>query len=195
MELTIPSTPVAQAAADFAAEACAPFLLDHSYRTYHFGRMLVGPGELDEEVAFVASMLHDIGLTDDHGGTTSFELGGADVAARFLEARGWEPARIRLVETAIIRHTNLQPNEALEELVVQAGAALDVAAIPADAVEREDVGEILARHPRRDFVESMTAAYPAEIEAQPDGVFAQLEAAVELSKLIGAHPFDQRAAA
>ena len=195
MELTIPSTPVAQAAAGFAAEACAPFLLDHSYRTYHFGRMLVGPGELDEEVAFVASMLHDIGLTDDHGGTTSFELVGADVAARFLEARGWEPDRIRLVETAIIRHTNLQPNEALEELVVQAGAALDVAAIPADAVEREDVGEILARHPRRDFVESMTAAYLAEIEAQPDGVFAQLEAAVELSKLIGAHPFDQRAAA
>ena len=182
MELTTPSTPVAQAAADFAAEACAPFLLDHSYRTYHFGRLLVGPGDLDEEVAFVASMLHDIGLTDDHGGSTSFELVGADVAARFLEARGWEPERIRLVETAIIRHTNLQPNEALEELVVQAGAALDV-------------GEILARHPRRDFVESMTAAYLAEIEAQPDGVFAQLEAAVELSKLIGAHPFDQRAAA
>lgn len=187
----VPSTPVAAAAAAFAADACPPYLLRHSYRTYLFGRALVVE-DLDHEAAFVASMLHDIGLTDEHIGDTSFELVGADVAARFLEERGWEGDRIRLVEQAIIRHVELGTIDMPELRVVQAGAALDVAGLALEDVPVEDVRDILRAHPRETMAREIREAFLAEVQRQPEGAFAQLEAAVSLSELMLQNPLDTR---
>ena len=187
----IPTTPTAAAAAALAAEACPPFLLNHSYRTYCFGRMLVPVPDLDEEAAFVAAMIHDLGLTEAHAAEAGFEQVSADAAARFLETRGWEPERIQLVEQAIIRHTNLAPNDTPEHLVVQAGAALDVAGIPGSDLHASTTRQILERYPRLDFVESMRSLYLSEIEKTPEGVFAELESKLQLSELITHNPLDQ----
>ncbi len=86
----IPQSPTAQAAAHLAAEAAPAFLLNHSYRTYLFGRCIVATPEVDEEAAFVAAMIHDLGLTDTYDGESEFARIGADLACRFLEARGWD---------------------------------------------------------------------------------------------------------
>ena len=185
----VPSTPVAAAAASFATEACPPFLLRHSYRTYLFGRALVAE-DLDREAAFVASILHDIGLTDEHLGDTSFELVGADVAARFLEGRGWDGDRIRLVEQAIIRHVELATVDVPELRVVQAGAALDLAGLALDDVPAEDVRAILRAHPRETMAQEIREAFLAEVGRQPEGAFAQLEATVSLSDVMLRNPLD-----
>ncbi len=190
MTTAIPDSPVAQAAAALLDEAAEAYLIGHSYRTYLFGTKLVPSSEIDLEAAFVASLFHDIGLTDALGGGKSFELVGADVAARFLESRGWSLDRIRLVEKAIIRHTELEPHDSLECRIVQVGAALDVAGVPANALETEIVQGILVEYPRTGFVESIKRDYFKEITAQPDGIFADLEAAVELSKLMSMNPLD-----
>lgn len=193
MTIEIPETPEATAVVAMITEAADRYLLAHSYRTYLFGASLVNGSELDSEAAFIASMFHDIGLTNAFGGEKSFELVGADVAAGFLEGRGWAVDRIRLVEKAIVRHTDLEPDDSLECQIVQAGAALDVAGIPRSAVGTDAVNEIVSRYPRDGFVEGIKAAYFAEIAAQPDGVFANLEAAVELSKLMGQNSLDDPA--
>jgi hypothetical protein len=185
----VPSTPVAEAAASFAADACPPFLLRHSYRTYLFGRALVVE-DLDQEAAFVASMLHDIGLTDEHLGDTSFEVVGAEVAARFLEARGWDGDRIRLVEHAIIRHVELGTIDVPELRVVQAGAALDVAGLALEDVPADDLRDILRAHPRETMAPEIREAFLAEVGRQPEGAFAQLEATVSLSDVMLHNPLD-----
>lgn len=184
----IPTTAIAGAAAALASEACEPFLLHHSYRTYLFGRMLVPASDVDEEAAFVAAMIHDLGLTEAHSGDKGFDEVGADLAARFLEKRGWDAQRIHLVEQAIVRHTDLVPNDVPELLIVQAGAALDVAGIPQTAVGAQTTLEIINRYPRTGFAESMRAAYLAEIADQPNGAFAQLEENITLSAMMLANP-------
>lgn len=190
MDLERPTTPVADAAAALAEEACAPFLLHHSHRTFHYGMLFVDAREVDAEAAFIASMLHDLGLTDAHRGDKGFDDVGAELACRFLEDRGWARDRIRLVEQAIMRHTRLDPNEAPEHRVVQAGAALDVAGIPPEMLDTDDAWAVLRSFPRLDFGTAMRDAFLDEVRRQPDGTFAELERTVTLSELIVNHPLD-----
>lgn len=187
MDLTPPDSPVARAAAAFAAEASAPYLVNHVHRTYWFGRAIV-TADLDHEAAFVACMLHDIGLTDAHRGDRSFELISADVAAHFLEDKGWDPARIRLVERGITQHTNIGANEDPVELLVQMGAAFDVIGAPRAAVDDDTVATIEAAFPRRGFREAILDAFLREARAQPDGVLALLEDRLGFSERIESRP-------
>jgi hypothetical protein len=184
-----PSSPTIAAVIEFARAACPPFLMGHNHRTFMFGRLLVG-GDFDEEVAYVAAMLHDIGLVDEHIGSTSFELVGAEVAARFLEMHAWPVSRIRLVEQAIIRHIELVPHDIPELRLVQAGAAFDVAGIPAHALHTAETATILAAHPRGATGLSLRELILAEIERQPAGAFARLEEQISLSSLVVQNQLD-----
>ena len=190
MDLTRPTTPVADAAAALADEACPAFLLAHSHRTFHYGMLVVDHREVDAEAAFVASMLHDLGLTDAHRDDRGFDEIGADLACRFLEDRGWEPDRIRLVEQAILLHTRLEPTEAPEHRVVQAGAALDVAGIPPEVLASDGARQVLEEFPRLDFSTAMRDVFLEEVGRQPGGSFAELERSVNLSAVIANHPLD-----
>jgi hypothetical protein len=186
----LPTGATVDAVVAFANAACPPVLMQHNYRTFRFGQMLVKE-ELNHEIAFVASMLHDIGLVEPHVGSTSFELVGADVAARLLESLAWPTDRIRLVEQAIIRHVELAPLDIPEMRVVQAGAALDVAGFPTAASDSPMTRTILTSHPRGSMAESIRTMILAEIARQPDGVFAQLETQIQLSELVTRNPLDR----
>jgi HD superfamily phosphodiesterase len=64
------------AAEDAAARTLTPSLLNHSYRTYRFGRALgaLEGLEVDEELLFAAALLHDTGTrsrTSATGSTTA----------------------------------------------------------------------------------------------------------------------------
>lgn len=188
----LPTGATADAVVAFAGSACPPVLMQHNYRTFRFGRTFV-TDDLDEEVAFVASMLHDIGLVDAHLGTTSFELVGAEVAARFLESQGWPIHRIRLVEQAIIRHVELVSADSPEMRVVQAGAAFDVAGFPFEAIRWSTTEDIVAAHPRTSMAQDIQRMLLDEIGRQPSGVFARLEAEIALSELVIRNPLDSLA--
>lgn len=184
-----PHTPTTIAAADLLHSAAPTVLVNHSYRTFDFGMFLVdSPADVEPEAAFVASVLHDIALTDAFRGAQSFELVGAEHAAHFLEDQGWDVARIRLVETAIIRHAELDPIDDPICRVVQAGAALDVVGLPASAIELPGVADTLARYPRLDFASQISTAFTTEVEAQPDGLFAKLATLSDFSALVAANP-------
>lgn len=185
MDLTPPDSDVAAAAAALAAEVSPDFMLNHVHRTYWYGRSLVRT-EIDVEAAYVASMLHDLGLTDAFRGEASFEVVTADHAAHFLEERGWDAERIALVTRAITRHTNITPNEDPVELVVQGGAAFDVIGFPPDSIPADVVDAVEAAFPRNGFKQNMLAAFRDEIASQPDGAFAQLEANLSFSRLVEA---------
>jgi hypothetical protein len=187
----IPETAAAAAAADLAAAAAPAYLLNHSYRTFLFGRCLVPASDVDDEAAFVASMLHDLGLTDDHKTENEFVRSGADLACSFLERRGWPLERIRLVEGAILRHTNLVAEEVPVHRVVQAGASVDVAGLGSDEMNPESVSTIVAAYPRLDFVKQMRSIFLDEAHRHPNGAFAELERNVALSSRFALNPIDR----
>ncbi|MGF7120656.1 HD domain-containing protein [Rhodococcus sp. BE178] len=189
MAVTIPDSPTALAAADFARVAAPQFLLNHSYRTYLFGMSAV-TDDVDREAAFVAAMIHDLGLTDRHRGTDEFAVVGADLAAKILTEHGWELDRILLVEQAILRHTNLIPEDDPTHRVVQVGAQIDVAGFGAESIDRENLVAVLKHYPRLDFVPRMRTVFLDEAHRHPAGVFAQLENTVTLSERLSTNPID-----
>lgn len=189
MSPTIPDTPTARAAAALAREAAPPFLVNHSYRTYLFGAALVTK-DVDHEAGFVAAMVHDLGLTDAHRGDADFGEVGAELAARFLEERGWDRDRIRLVERAILRHTKLIPDGSPTARVVQLGAQVDVAGRGMKKLDEQVLAVILRAYPRLDFARQMRAAYLDEAQRQPKGSFAKLERTVHLSDRFEKNPID-----
>ncbi len=187
----IPESASAASAADLAAAAAPPYLLNHSYRTFLFGRCLVPAGDVDNEAAFVAAMLHDLGLTDEYTTEREFMHRGAELACSFLERQGWPLERIRLVEKAIVRHTNLVAEEIPVHRVVQAGASVDVAGLGSDEIDRDLLSGIMSAYPRLDFVTQMRSVFLDEVHRHPDGTFADLERTVALSTRFATNPIDQ----
>ena len=65
----IPDTPLAKAAVDLLETTSPQFICNHCVRTYVFGNRAVrsiGRSIIDEEIAFCAALLHDLGLVPAH---------------------------------------------------------------------------------------------------------------------------------
>jgi hypothetical protein len=190
MTIEIPDSATAQAAAGLAREAAPAFLLNHSYRTFLFGVASV-TGDVDREAAFVAAMIHDLGLTDTYRGEKDFGEAGAALAARFLRHRGWDWDRVRLVEKAILRHTRLIPEGNATHRVVQVGARIDVAGSGARKLDERLLAGVLRAYPRLDFPQRMRDVFLDEARRHPRGSFAKLERTVKLSARFAKNPIDQ----
>ncbi|WP_410537724.1 HD domain-containing protein [Streptomyces sp. KL2] len=93
-ELPLPRTELALEALRHAKRTEHPSIFNHSLRTYLHGRAsgerrgLLPGRDYDDELLFLGCVLHDAGLTPQGDGDQSFDLDGADLAARFLTERG-----------------------------------------------------------------------------------------------------------
>ena len=90
-----PDSVLAQKAVDLAFRVSPAVVWNHVLRTFVFGA-LVGKSQslrYDEELFFLASVLHDLGLTAEFRGAERFEVVGADAADAFLKDQGVNPER------------------------------------------------------------------------------------------------------
>jgi hypothetical protein len=90
-----PNSVLAQKAVDLAFRVSPAVVWHHVLRTFVFGA-LVGKAQslrYDEELFFLASVLHDLGLTAEFRGAERFEVVGADAADAFLKDQGVNPER------------------------------------------------------------------------------------------------------
>ena len=86
----------------FAGEArrlldqCPPVVVAHSERSYQFAvAFAVTDGvELDDEVLYLGTLLHDVGLSPAAAGSERFEVRGANVVRSLLVEHGMERDRI-----------------------------------------------------------------------------------------------------
>lgn len=112
-EFSLPDTDLTRKAYDLVFSTGPAALAHHSARTYLFGRAIgeargVRAGtDYDDEVLFLASVLHDVGLIGADHGPQRFEVDGADRAAEFLTGNGLDGERTRVVWEAIALHTSL----------------------------------------------------------------------------------------
>jgi hypothetical protein len=152
-------------------------LIGHGYRTWAYGRALATLDRiaLDDELFYVASLLHDAGLTDAVTGE-DFTLRSAHRAARCMEAAG-RPEAIDLVSDAISAHAT--PGATLEKdgplaFFIQAGAVLDLAGFRLWDLPHSYVRQVLATHERGSITDTIIDLIRAEAHAVPDGRFALL---------------------
>jgi len=171
----LPDSDLAGSALTLVTEVAEEFVVNHCVRSYLFGRELAAASGLragadyDDELLFVACLLHDLGVTDYANGDQRFEVDGADAAAAFLREHGVDEARVQSVWNAIALHTSVGlahrfgPLEAL----AQRGIAADVIGEGRTLLRPGFADRVHARWPRRHLGYALGAAIARQVHDNP----------------------------
>jgi HD superfamily phosphodiesterase len=158
-DLRLPDSSIARASEALCRQVSPDFLVMHCLRTYLWGVILarIDGLKFDQELLYVAAMLHDLGHTTFHEANQQagcFAIIGAECAIDFLEQQGETEQRRRAIGDAIALHMNSAPlplSQGTEARLLQAGAALDVLGLRAGEVAPSTLTMVLERAPRHDF--------------------------------------------
>ncbi|MFC9974121.1 HD domain-containing protein [Spirillospora sp. NPDC127200] len=157
-DLALPGTDLAREAFEFVRRTSSPALFHHTARTFLFARAVaetsgLKPGaDYDEEVLFLGSVLHDLGLTEQGDGDQRFEVDGADLAREFVTERGLADDRAQVVWEAIALHTSVGIASRMrpEIALTHAGTGMDILGMGAGALPAEVAERAHAAFPRLD---------------------------------------------
>ncbi len=163
---------LAHSATELARSAYPAFLFNHAIRTYIFGS-LVGRAHghrFDEEMLYLACVLHDLGLTPRFEGDLPFEIQGAEAARRFLSDHGVPREKVEVIWDGIALHASAvggfkQPEVAL----VGAGAGADVLGADPAEISRDKVEEVSKAFPRLQFKSSFLGTCADVVRRHPRG--------------------------
>src|SRR6202789_563876 len=88
--IKVADTVLVRDAIDLARSVSEPFLFNHAMRSWLFSVLLSEGAEPapDPESLAVATILHDLGLTDRYTAENRFEVDSANAARSFLKGRG-----------------------------------------------------------------------------------------------------------
>jgi len=145
---------IARLATNLSQTVSPLYLFNHAMRTFLFGS-LVGRAsgqKFDEEMLYLACILHDLGLTARYEGDAPFEIQGAEAAKHFLEEHAYAKEKIGIVWDGIAMHASpiggyKQPEIAL----VGEGAGSDAIEPDPSQIKKSEVEEILKAFPRLQF--------------------------------------------
>jgi hypothetical protein len=192
-----PESSTAQAAARLCAEASSEAIANHAFRTYLWARLLAlrDGVRYDDELLYVASVLHDLGLTErfwGRGGSDCFSVDGGEAAREFATANGWPRPRADALAEALVLHLNVQvrDRQGIEARLMQSGTTLDVTGARLGGLARGTAAAVVARHPRLGLKSEFAEWFRKEIAYRPDARLAFLDQKVGLGRRMQAAPFD-----
>ncbi len=173
-EIPLPRTATAAAAGALCTESSTPALANHCHRTYLWGALLAARDGIafDAELFYVASLLHDLGITErfaPHGEVACFAFSGAEAAERFARNAGWTPLRAHTLAEAICLHLNpiVALKEGPEAHLLRQGSGLDVVGLRFSEIAAESRAEVLARHPRLGLSNELAATLDRDARQHP----------------------------
>jgi hypothetical protein len=170
--LVPPSSVLTRAAEDRARSMMTPALVNHSYRTYTFGRALgeLEGIEVDDELLCAAALLHDTGLANPRG-HADFTLASARVAREVAEQVGLSSTASITMQTAITLHHSPGVDLAAGPVayLLSAGAAVDVVGLRSWKLPAKTLSDAVATHPRENFKQVFAAAFAQEAARVPKG--------------------------
>lgn len=153
----VPGGALARRMQRWSEEASPSWLHAHNMRVHAWGSLLaqVRGVRHDDELLFVASALHDLGLTEKFAPEANecFALAGARGARKLLQADGVPAEWIDRVCDAIALHLEVvvPVSRGAEAHLVHAGAVLDVLSLGRRQLHPESVAAVLAAWPRDEF--------------------------------------------
>lgn len=153
--IRIPDSALAADAEGLVREHSPDFLVDHCRRTYVFGALATRAAGLDvrEELAYIAALLHDLGLTARYAGQRRFEVDGAEAARDWATANGLSSDETQVIWDAIALHTSIGIADlrSPESALVHWGAGLDVSGFGAEQFDSDVIHSVNNAIPRDGF--------------------------------------------
>jgi len=168
--ITAPDSEIARKATSFAKEAHSPAMLNHVIRTYWFAEFLAQKRAMkfDREVVYLGSVLHDLGLTDQHCADKRFEVDGADAAAHFLHEHHYPADKTDLVWDSIALHSSdVAAVKTPEIALVHFGAHVDVMGLNIEEISPALIDDTLQLYPRLGFKKAFTEALAEVARKKP----------------------------
>lgn len=182
--VAIPDTAPASEATRYVLKVTNPLLFHHSRRVFIFGSIQARQLGLapDPELRYMAAIFHDTGLMKHVSAAKQrFELDGADLAHRFLVDRGFTSTAAKVVWTAIALHTTpaVPGRMGPEVAATAAGVLTDVVGLGLHSIDRDQLDEILAAHPRGgDFKIEFLQILADGLKHRPDTTYGTVNADV-----------------
>jgi hypothetical protein len=123
----------------------------------------------DRELVYLASLLHDLGLSKDHIADKRFEVDGADAASRFLHVHDYPKTKVDIVWDAIALHSSAEIADRREPEValVHFGAHVDVLGLRMGEISPQLIDDTLALYPRLGFKRAFTEALAEVARRKP----------------------------
>lgn len=163
---------IARTATALSRAVSPAYLFNHAVRTYLLGS-LVGRAlglKFDEELLYLACIMHDLGLTERFEGALPFEIQGAEAARRFLEEHAYGKERIGVVWDGIAMHASrIGQFKQPEILLVGEGAGADVVGPDWSQIKKVEVEEVLTAFPRLKFKEAFVKTCGDVVTKFPQG--------------------------
>ncbi|HZZ49558.1 MAG TPA: HD domain-containing protein [Pseudonocardia sp.] len=189
-----PDSALARAAEEEIRDTLSADIVAHSYRTYLFALSLAAldGASVDEELCYVACLLHDLNLAVPTPGRC-FAVVGGERAEQFALARGESAQRSAAIGAAIAAHITVGASEDLSDPggFVSAGAFVDVSGTRIDELAPGWVEGLLTRYPRHDFKRRLTTYFSDEAKAVPAGRARWLNRTAGFPILVRMAPFPE----
>lgn len=169
--VSVPDTQLAREASALARSAEPLEIFNHSLRTYLFAELIARAKKIDhdQEIVYVASILHDSGLSAQYMSSGfPFEVDGANVARDLLHKHGVAETRSNLAWDAIALHDNggIAQHKQPEVMLVNSGVSADFGAY-LDSMSRSDVIAVLDGAPRTNFIDIFLNAAVVVAQKKP----------------------------
>ncbi|MEU7526011.1 HD domain-containing protein [Saccharothrix sp. NPDC042600] len=177
---TGPDTRAAQAAVEVCTEFAEPWLRNHSLRAYSWAVAYgasAGIAGYDDELLYVAALLHDLALTpffDSH--RMPFEEAGGRLAKVFAAGAGWDAARRERLDEVIVLHMrdDVPAEQDPESHLLQVAVSADVSGRRLELFTPEFTAELLGRYPRLGFAEKFLERAEDQAVRKPECAAAGL---------------------
>jgi hypothetical protein len=176
-DLAEPTDQTAVAARALSERVSPPFLFNHAARTYGMAVLFAGLDRIpvDRELLHVGALLHDLGLTEAYDGPRCFENESAVAAVGFAREHGWDEVRREQLANAIRfhMHPRVVPEDDAAGYLLSEATSCDVRGHRLHELPPDAVADLLARYPRRGFVEGFVELFEQQARAKP-GCLADL---------------------
>jgi hypothetical protein len=191
--IPVPDSAFAHEARELIGEVAPPYLVNHSVRAYAWAVELArhdGFG-FDQEILYVAALLHDIGLVPVYDLGGCFETDGAIEAERFSLEHGQPAERARSIYDVIDLHmlAEAPPGSANEVVLLNDSTGTDVTGYRYSDVRPDAITPILAAYPRLDFKVAFAAAFRDQAARKPSCRVAEMVRTGKLDAIAKA-PFE-----
>jgi hypothetical protein len=192
--LAAPTSVLTRSAEECARRVLTLPLLNHSYRTWVFGRALgeIEGIDVDTELLFAGALLHDTGLVNPTG-MADFTLTSARLAREVAEHVGLSTAATDTLMTAITMHYSpgVTADAGPVAYLLAAGAAVDVVGLRSWELPPATITEVVRAHPRAGFKAAFSGAFRQEAARVPEGRARLLHRYGAFAAAIKFAPFDE----
>ena len=193
LSMPVPDSALARRGRELIADVAAPFLVNHSIRSYAWAVELARHDRLqfDPEILYVSAMLHDIGLVPVYDLGGSFEVDSAIAAERLVREAGEPKERARAIYDVIALHNDeTLPGDAASEVVLLwDSTGVDVTGDRFTDIRPGIIPGLLAAYPRLDFKREFAARFADQAARKPTSKAATMVATGMLGAIAQA-PFD-----